>query len=136
MHSSALNRPAHSRGRDKTSAACLLPAFCNLLYPSLAARCFTNLQTSARREPRQQIAVLTYKGKEQLGRAASSVVLNLAEGRGRGTKADQKRFFQIAMGSVRECQAILDLSLSQNAVANSSLDRLVANLFCLIRSMA
>ena len=74
--------------------------------------------------------------KEQLDRAASSVVLNLAEGRGRGTKADQKRFFQIAMGSVRECQAILDLSLSQSAVAISSLDRLAANLFCLIRSMA
>ena len=74
--------------------------------------------------------------KEQLDRAASSVVLNLAEGRGRGTKADQKRFFQIAMGSVRECQAILDLSLSQNAGATSLLDSLAACVFCLIRSMA
>jgi four helix bundle protein len=73
--------------------------------------------------------------KEQLDRAASSVVLNLAEGRGRGTKADQKRFFQIAMGSVRECQAILDLSLSQNAGANimptTELCRVVAKSSCI-----
>ena len=112
-------------------------ARCRSVYAAVrilaAADCCSSKLTA---ESRQPIAVLIYKGKEQLDRAASSVVLNLAEGRGRGTKADQKRFFQIAMGSVRECQAILDLSLSQNAGAISSLDRLAANLFCLIRSMA
>ncbi len=41
----------------------------------------------------------------QLQRASSSVALNLAEGRGRPTRADQLRFFHIALGSVRECQA-------------------------------
>ncbi|MBX7138601.1 MAG: four helix bundle protein, partial [Oligoflexia bacterium] len=42
-------------------------------------------------------------------RASSSIVLNLAEGAGRATRADQNRFFSIAFGSLRECQAILDL---------------------------
>ena len=45
--------------------------------------------------------------KDQLVRAASSCCLNLAEGRGRGTLKDQLRFFHIALGSLRECQAVL-----------------------------
>src|SRR5262245_31427339 len=51
--------------------------------------------------------------KEQLLRAASSIVLNLAEGNGRRTRADRKRFFVIAFASLRECQAILDLGLGE-----------------------
>ena len=45
--------------------------------------------------------------QDQLSRAASSVAINLAEGHGRKTMADRKRFFQMAFGSLRECQAIL-----------------------------
>ena len=47
--------------------------------------------------------------KEQLSRASRSIVLNLAEGRGKRTRKDQVRFFHIAMGSLRECQAVLIL---------------------------
>ena len=47
--------------------------------------------------------------KEQLLRAASSVALNLSEGTGKLSKKDRCRFFQIALGSVRECQAIQSL---------------------------
>ena len=72
--------------------------------------------------------------KEQLARAASSVVLNLAEGRGRCTKADQKHFFYIALGSLRECQAILDLSLEPGCAACDLADVLAAHLWCLIKS--
>ena len=67
-------------------------------------------------------------------RAASSIVLNLAEGRGRGTKADQKRFFHMAFGSVRECQAILDISPEPSAEAIQLADVLAAHVYCLIRS--
>ena len=77
-------------------------------------------------------------------RAASSIVLNLAEGRGRGTRADQKRFFHMAFGSVRECQAILDISPERgslrpsrrepNADAVKLADVVAANVYCLIRS--
>ena len=51
--------------------------------------------------------------KSQLLRAASSIGLNLAEGRGRHTKSEQLNFFNIAMGSLRECQAVLVLVLCQ-----------------------
>ena len=47
--------------------------------------------------------------RNQLDRAALSIPLNLAEGRGRRTLTEQKRFFQIAYGSAEECKAILDL---------------------------
>ena len=47
--------------------------------------------------------------KEQLLRASSSVALNIAEGSGKRTPADQKRFYFIALGSLRESEAILEL---------------------------
>ena len=48
--------------------------------------------------------------RNQLDRAASSIVLNLAEGNARSTTKDRKRFFQIAYGSLKETQAILAIS--------------------------
>ena len=50
--------------------------------------------------------------KSQLLRAASSVVLNLAEGSGKASDQDRRRFYGIALGSVREVQAVMDLTLS------------------------
>lgn len=47
--------------------------------------------------------------RSQFLRASSSVVLNLAEGSAKPTEADRRRFYAIALGSLRECQAILDL---------------------------
>lgn len=42
-------------------------------------------------------------------RSSSSVALNIAEGSGKRTPADQCRFYSVALGSLRECHAILDL---------------------------
>ena len=47
--------------------------------------------------------------KDQFDRALLSVVLNLVEGSAKPTARDRKRFYAIAMGSLRETQAILDL---------------------------
>ena len=47
--------------------------------------------------------------KYQLLRASSSAVLTLAEGSERATIPDRRRFFRMAMGSIRECQAILEI---------------------------
>ncbi len=47
--------------------------------------------------------------KDQFDRAILSVVLNLAEGSAKPSSKDRRRFYAIAMGSLRETQAILDL---------------------------
>ena len=70
---------------------------------------------------------------DQLSRAAISIALNLAEGRGRSTLKDQLRFFHIALGSVRECQAILILAQLQGSEVWVTLDSLAAHLYQLIR---
>lgn len=47
--------------------------------------------------------------RDQLLRASSSVVLNIAEGSGKLTFADKRRFYSIALGSLRESMAALEL---------------------------
>jgi four helix bundle protein len=47
--------------------------------------------------------------RDQLDRAALSIVLNTAEGAGRTGAADKARFFAMARGSAMECAAVLDV---------------------------
>jgi len=44
----------------------------------------------------------------------------------------EKKFFSIAFGSLRECQAILTLAEMENSQAWSALDNLAAHLYKLI----
>ncbi len=72
--------------------------------------------------------------RDQLHRAASSISLTLAEGRGKRTLADQKRFFQMAFGSIRECQAVFDLHPNAaDAELRSLLDRLAGSVYLLLK---
>ena len=73
--------------------------------------------------------------REQLSRASSSIALNLAEGRGKLTTQDQIRFFSIAFGSLRECQAILHLADNVNSTILELADKLAAHLYRLIKSL-
>jgi four helix bundle protein len=72
--------------------------------------------------------------RNQLERAAASVVLNLAEGSERQTTADKRKFYNIALGSLRECQAILDLTESTSAPSRKLADKVGASLWNLIQS--
>ena len=49
--------------------------------------------------------------RDQLERASLSIVLNIAEGAGRCTLPERRRHFIIALGSIYECAAILDVLL-------------------------
>ncbi|MBI3555806.1 MAG: four helix bundle protein, partial [Deltaproteobacteria bacterium] len=63
--------------------------------------------------------------------AASSIVLNLAEGSAKPTKKDRIRYYAMAFGSIRECQALSDL-LTFNKATNEGLDKLAASTYKLV----
>jgi four helix bundle protein len=63
------------------------------------------------------------------------VVLNLAEGSGKTSTKDRCRFYEIALGSVRECQAILDLMDQADEGINATLDEVAASVFSLCRAL-
>jgi len=73
--------------------------------------------------------------KDQLLRASQAIPLNIAEGNGRATEGDRRRFFEIARGSALECSAVQDvleacggLAQQENTEAKELLDRIVAML--------
>lgn len=47
--------------------------------------------------------------KDQLSRASLSICLNLAEGSGKPSWKEKRRFYSIALGSMRETQSLLDI---------------------------
>lgn len=57
--------------------------------------------------------------RDQLDRASTSIVLNLAEGNGKRSHADRCRYFDIARGSAVECAACLDVLLVKQLVAEA-----------------
>jgi four helix bundle protein len=74
----------------------------------------------------------------QLEKAMNSVVLNIAEGTGRWTAADQRRHYTIALGSATEVAACLDLALVYGVGevaerALQSMGHIVPMLFALAR---
>lgn len=73
--------------------------------------------------------------KDQLIRASQSIPLNIAEGNGKASSGDRRKFFEIARASALECAAAQDvlqvcngLSEKDNTAAKNVLDRIVAML--------
>jgi four helix bundle protein len=64
--------------------------------------------------------------QDQLLRASHSVVLNIAEGSGRSTSPDRKKFFIISRASVFECVAILDLLAIEGTIIKSEYDKSIS----------
>ena len=86
-----------------------------------------------------QLAVTLYRSckqlslpghlKDQLLRAASSVVLNLSEGSAKPTPKDRQRFYSIAFASLREVQSVIDLDETLAPTLEAKADVLAAHLY-------
>lgn len=111
---------------------------------------FHNLETYKKaREINKEILILI-KGKNieqsiknQLTRASLSILLNIAEGSGRQTPNDKKRFYIICRGSIYECIALIDVLLDFNYINKEKYQQLYNNyeeltkmIFGLIKSLS
>ena len=67
--------------------------------------------------------------RDQMLRASSSVALNLAEGSGKPSPKDKRRFYSIALGSLRECQAILRIEGIEDLKLLDFADHLGASIY-------
>ncbi|MHB8974336.1 MAG: four helix bundle protein [Pirellulaceae bacterium] len=56
--------------------------------------------------------------RDQLLRASQSIPQNIAEGNGKRSPADRKRFFEIARGSAQECAATVDILIVCQALTS------------------
>ena len=65
-----------------------------------------------------------YSLKEQLRRAALSVVLNIAEGSARESDKEFFRFIQLSLGSINEVVACLDVMRSAGLIGEESFNEM------------
>ena len=71
--------------------------------------------------PREELYGIT----SQIRRAAVSVVLNIAEGYGRKSKDEFKRFLRISLGSANETETLLMLSRDLGYIENKKCKELI-----------
>ena len=73
--------------------------------------------------------------RDQLARAIESILFNIAEGNGKNTAADRRRFFRTAKASALECAAIIDILHIQRVVNDSERERLRNELADVVRPL-
>ena len=73
--------------------------------------------------------------KDQLRRAALSIALNLSEGSAKDSRADRRRFYFIALGSVRECEAIVELAAPASDHLALDIDILARHVYQLCKAL-
>ena len=62
--------------------------------------------------------------KDQLRRAAMSIILNIAEGAGKYSSKDKKNFYIISRGSVNECVALLRILRLEKTIDDNEYSKL------------
>ena len=60
--------------------------------------------------------------RDQLKRASISIVINIAEGSGKFSKADKRNFYTISRGSVYESISLLELILDGGYISKEAFD--------------
>lgn len=80
---------------------------------------------------------LKYKSSlgDQLNRSVVSIVLNIAEGSGRYTDKELIRFFDIAIGSIYETMASLDLAQDNGLLSKQDFEETVEKLKSIARQL-
>lgn len=71
----------------------------------------------------------------QMRRAAISVPLNIAEGQGRGSLAENKHFLLIARGSLYEILATLEISFRRKFISEQEKQLIRKEIFSLLRQI-
>ena len=73
---------------------------------------------------------------DQLRRASLSIPLNIAEGSGKTTAPDQRRYYASARGSAMECGAIVDACLALALIEASLAEQADALLCSIVRMLS
>jgi four helix bundle protein len=73
---------------------------------------------------------------EQLDRSTASIALNIAEGAGRTTPVEKRRFYAIARGSATETAAALDLLHGRHAISDAEYKHARSLLLNLVRILS
>jgi four helix bundle protein len=76
-----------------------------------------------------------YYLSDQLKRALSSVILNIAEGNGRAYPKERRRFFNIAQASAKESASILDIAYSYNLISDTIYRRMQDELLQVVKML-
>lgn len=95
--------------------------FENLEIYQLAMVLLKDVYLLANKFPKHELFALT----SQLKRAMISVILNIAEGSGRGSKKDFARFINQSIGSVFEVKAVLLVALELKYLKQSEVDEII-----------
>ncbi|TSC71536.1 MAG: S23 ribosomal protein [Parcubacteria group bacterium Gr01-1014_48] len=62
--------------------------------------------------------------RDQLRRASISIVINIAEGSGKFSKADKRNFYTIARGSTYECVSLFDIIHDEQQITDAEYKKL------------
>jgi four helix bundle protein len=73
---------------------------------------------------------------DQIRRASLSIPLNIAEGSGKTTGPDQRRFYAMARGSAMECGAIVDACLALKLIEQARADEVDGLLLSVVRMLS
>ncbi len=60
--------------------------------------------------------------RDQLRRASISIVINIAEGSGKFSKADKRNYYTTARGSVYECVSLLEIIFEEKQITKIQFD--------------
>ena len=70
---------------------------------------------------------------DQLKRALSSVCLNIAEGNGRQSLVERKRFFTISQASANEVASIIEIAYAYDLIDKSNFEFFRCNLLQVVK---